>query len=245
MNALSLVYNQSQVDQFISLMELYNNSELSYYMMLVLRDKETDTRIKRGKTIISRNCVSYGDLKEEKLDNWLHRVFLDEYEKEMATVYFNINPRNAKHALNEYMNDITKNIMFSTNVNFIKLLLNSKNYLHRCSDNKSLVMFDIDTKEETLVKEFQKMFLKFKEGYFFCIETKNGYHLIFDKRKLKKLTNDLFKLNLNFTYTEKDRSGKSITKTYISISKETSVVVPGTLQRNFEAKFVNFFENIL
>ncbi len=163
----------------------------------------------------------------------------------MATIYINVNPRNVKLALVNYLSETTKAIAFQNPPDYVKMLTRAKSCAHKASENSALIVIDVDTKDPKHLQRLAAKLAPYLVGYSFCVETTNGYHLVFDRRKLQKLNAGFNKLNWKEPenmFQEKDRTGKLITKTYMSISGEPSVVIPGTLHRGFPARFVNFGE---
>jgi len=233
-----MVFDRDQVARFVEILQSGRENNLVYYMMLTCRDKESEKKIHKGIKIIQRAMKVHSEL--EKLE-WLDRIYMTDEEFDMAAIYININPRSAKKALIEFNHEMIKTMAYG-NPDYVKMTHRLKTCIHKASDNSSLVYYDVDTKDGKMIEKFQKILEPFKVGYSFCIETTNGYHLVFDRRKLKKLNSDLDKIKWDFTFQEKNRADEMVTKTYISRGSTSSVVIPGTYHRGFKASFVEFFE---
>lgn len=106
---------------------------------------------------------------------------------------------------------------------------------------KKNTAFDIDTKEPEVVEELKESFKPFEDAQILCVETKNGFHLCFDKSILGKRNKEFNALSFKkYQFEAKSRDGKTVIQDLCARMSGDLIVCPGTLQRGFPTKLVKF-----
>ena len=108
--------------------------------------------------------------------------------------------------------------------------------------NGKLMQIDLDTKDPIKLQETRVILQKtgVLERIIFTVETKNGYHIIY--KKSDAIDNKaLHEHKLSTTVKKTARNGDTTIDYLFSITNQPLVVVPGTYQGGFQARFANVF----
>jgi hypothetical protein len=139
-------------------------------------------------------------------------------------LYCSVNSRNVDTAIKE----MTK---FIINKKFEKNELTVKdakieNYLHKYA-NKEYVGIDLDSKDEKVFASIKKDLLE-KIPKIIIIETRGGYHILFEQKYLKNKVGTYIYTKFLEKYDEIDK-----------IKSDLFSPIPGTLQGGFKVRFVD------
>lgn len=86
----------------------------------------------------------------------------------------------ARNKLNECLDHFVMSPNASVSVRMLNKLVPSASQVSEASDGEKRWMFDVDTKDENVLKEVQEKVCG--EYYLETFETKNGYHVLADKK---------------------------------------------------------------
>lgn len=86
----------------------------------------------------------------------------------------------ARNKLNECLDHFVMSSNASVSVRMLNKLIPSASQVSESSDGEKRWMFDVDTKDENVLKEVQEKVCR--EYYLETFETKNGYHVLADKK---------------------------------------------------------------
>ena len=254
-----LIYDSNQVEQFQKLFCTTVDTYHGYILYLAARRKYDGRQKHNTSTCFNRQIISphlCGNLVQyiqryevpygvyTNLDGTI-------VEQNALVVYFCLNPRNMLKGFNamcKKINDKTEMILFSeTKQDFSNLIGDLKSCIHSAPSMKLYFELDIDTKDKNIVKDIVSVVSKVKKHIVCTIETRGGYHVIFNNLSVPKdEKSELWKTfsQPNFMFTSTDFNGLKITKKYVDVRSDASPPVPGTLQGGFRVKFVEL-ENII
>lgn len=166
--------------------------------------------------------------------------------KNCIVCYVKINPSSGLHAVQNFikdMNDMLVSAIYDKSyLEFInKAVGNLKTKFQTSSGTRHYIDIDIDVsnmKHDNDIKiELKSFFKKLDDESikYYIIETKNGYHVLLNKKTCKT--------NYNIFIEDLNSSLKYIDKTFVSIiNKNETIPLVGTTQDDFEIKLLEKYE---
>jgi hypothetical protein len=106
----------------------------------------------------------------------------------------------------------------------------------------NLVQLDIDSKDPVFIDKLKSCLKEANvlQEIKIAVETKNGYHVVFQRTKECDLSM-LYNFKMDHKVTKKSRDGKDVTDFLFDWKKQPQVIIPGTYQGGFQARFTNVF----
>jgi hypothetical protein len=187
---------------------------------------------------------------------WTYRTTADAAPREVPTAtlvaYMNMNPRDQIEPLLEFNRQVMGAVLTGARVpeRLDHALVHS---VHRGKQTKVCIEIDADTKDLAHIRSFIAKLaatvggpLRLFEMVWFTVETRGGYHIVFQKDDFPRDTYQICALP-EFAYSEPARDGKMVAKKYFDIRGDVCVPIPGTVQGGFPVRllpddeFVKFF----
>lgn len=160
-------------------------------------------------------------------------------------LYITLQPRSAVRAwikLQEELSDSLRAVLDDstiaeeTKAKFSRMDSIFKGELHR---NKSpsgveYVDLDVDTKDADNIFRLKDALinLNIRQHIKFAVETRGGYHVVFDKKDVQQQLSDLHKFGRSTVGPDK--------KHWMSVHCDGMIPIPGTIQGGFQVHFVDF-----
>ena len=98
---------------------------------------------------------------------------------------------------------------------------------------------DLDTKDLEKVVEVHELLTRLKIAIVMCIETRGGFHIIYLANTDKDVNRSLYEFKQKTAFNKENIDGKMVTDYWFSITKQPTVIMPGTYQGGFPAHIVN------
>lgn len=169
-----------------------------------------------------------------------------------TVVYSTINHKNLLlgwKKTNSEVDDHLYNIALGHDSNFRMGSIHKKLFgnIESIPNKKKYGDIDVDTKSPDFIKDLCEYLLPLKCDITLIMETKNGYHIIFDRNTVNRVAmSKLYKFCKSTTFTKKNRlSDVTCTDTLASIKNDPMCPIPGTLQGGFPVRVCDidtFFE---
>lgn len=215
-----IITDENALISFIDwLPELQDNEK--YYFSLTARNKYSNTLKLSGKNQVKgfisdkENILRKIKQLEMPLNRWsIRNITIPE---DSLVLYININPRCMKKAT-EMVGKNSWDLMKNKNYNIDKYVMRC---IRKSSAKTNIVDFDIDTDNK---KDVDLEWLKSKFNYecYNIVESRGGYHILIDKRKVN-LKNWFLKIHNKYDI---DKAGNNM------------IPVVGTTQGGFTPKFI-------
>jgi hypothetical protein len=144
--------------------------------------------------------------------------------------YITANPMNELKGYFLFQKEINGYIeqMVSRNeVPHFKMMSVYKSCLHKCPEN-DYVKLDVDTKDYEHIDELKQLFKKHGIVPHLVIESRGGYHVVLEKKKLGKEHKTLY----DFC---------TANETWVTVEKNPLLVIPGTAQGGFVPRIIEKF----
>jgi hypothetical protein len=105
------------------------------------------------------------------------------------------------------------------------------------------MQIDLDTKDHSELEKTKNLLREtgVLQHIVCAVETKNGYHIVYTKEKgidHKKL----YEYKKSTAIKKPNVQGKLTTDYIFSITNQPLIIIPGTIQGTFKAKFTDIFE---
>lgn len=177
---------------------------------------------------------------KETTDEDIEYFFEDEEtEQGFYTVFFcSIRPKSTFRALKKIYEDSVTLLMNGKPPGNVLKLLESEILKKEHSVGEKMYQIDLDTKDKALIEELKPL-VKESVNVVMTVETKNGYHIIYDK--VLKGTKELNQWGKTHGEVKTAVNGKGYIDPLLSISSDPDIVVPGSLQAGFGARIVDIF----
>lgn len=250
-----IIHDQDQVLNFIKLFTP-NSPKYVLNLMLFARRKYS-SELSRGEMILSRIFLD-GSNDDRNDENFGIRSLLKLYRLHVPIGSFvdNVTPisNNAlalyalldiKSPIKALAKTLVKCTEDSDNNKITKnphKLFNSEignsNAYNQQNNPNPYVVIDLDSKKEEDVQAVIELFQEANVTPFIklCVETKNGYHIVYEKDKNKTINRKaIYDFGKTTAIKKKNIKGKPVTDYWFSTMKQPTVIVPGTYQGGFKA----------
>lgn len=269
---ISLIHDENQVSKFEEICRLLLNADVitnKFIRPSMLINLSFRTKYMTQDDFVIKDKANFGNIdkffirklftKDTNLIDMIKRLEVKEgcykhYTKDKKesmimkshalSVYICLNPRDQIKALNSQHADIM-NLILDRNHDAISKKIDQDfySYFHKSTPFKYFIELDIDTKDKKILNRMAELCPEIKDNLEYIVETKNGYHVLFQKEKVKLIIQkfyEVFMKSSQFNYIEKDRFGNDCKKKYVSVQNDTCLPIVGTYQGGFPVRFVDF-----
>jgi hypothetical protein len=250
------VYDKEQVIRYAKLFiaDINENPYFTKYVFLASRRKYNPSVGLHEKSCFFRKVVRDSD--PEAFYSVLRSYevpydALDSVPQDSLVIYCCINPRSMIKGYMDFKSKVEKSIeqimVYGSNSSlniFKKLETKLKSSIHASIAEKKYIELDVDTKDEEKVKRVWEIIHEHKlEKSTICtIETRGGYHIVFDNISLGKIGRTKLWKEFNsdeWKYEGENVKGMKIIKLYVELRNDPTQPVPGTYQGGFKVRFVD------
>lgn len=242
-----LVHDLKQVEQFCQLF-IPNEKKLAIVFVLFARKKYDPSLPKPeyllGRTIISGETsasVATREIQKMQIPLGLYTGDNDyPIPNDALCLYCLIRPKDMVRALMKTVSTCVTSLNDGTKLGNPLSMFKRDIGTSNANVDSKLTQIDLDSKDPTILQEVKELFAKVHISPLLTIETRGGYHIIYEK------TSQIDHKTL-WEYTSKHiregiaNDGKKYTDKIFSITNEPNVIVPGTIQGRFQARIVNIF----
>jgi len=237
------VYDEQQVKKFYNLLPRLKNDEV-YFVSMSSRSKylSSEEKIKFG---VTDNMFARELVKRDSFSTFM-RVLKSMQVSEggytsrsnvllpnkCIAVYGNISAISGKKALKAFMSEAVDIIFEGNDRRFISMDSKLMSCYQTAYGTKTLidVDFDIPDAGKYLVLELVNELKGMVDTH--IIKTRSGYHVLIERK------------NIKFNYTKiikilNDRAVKAFGKGEVVVNKQGLVPIPGTLQGEYEVRFID------
>ena len=109
--------------------------------------------------------------------------------------------------------------------------------MHASRGTRKWVEVDVDTKDESVLRVIRNALEGTEEAHVCTIETRGGYHVIYDADKIKCRLQHMHKVFNHMTFKKANVNGDVVAKSYADIRTDPSPPIPGTMQGDFKVRF--------
>lgn len=245
-----IIYDPEQVQTFLKLFSPKCSQDVLEFLLFARR--KYCPSLSKGEIILSRTFIDNNDSTSElrslrklyrlhvPIGSFVHGPKEESIPQESLALYASLIHKCPIKAMTKTLTKCLDDIITGNNNYRCHKLFKAEISRSNSTSSIQYDVIDLDSKESDKVQSVIELIKESNLTSFIkiCIETKNGYHIAFEKNKEinRKL---LYEFKTKTIFYKENNKGQSVKDYWFSITNTPIVIVPGTLQGGFKTKICN------